>query len=226
MFSRACRQLVTRKLRGSWRLSDHLDMSRWSGDVANKSARKLRGNCSQWNLSLTKPANRPTWVRMIALLGLTLAGSKAVTRTSFFANDIALCAESFLLLLAVKTLLRGGGNLSSLPMPEFVCVLLCFVTGVADTAWLWSASNKTFQTPRYSWTPVRVTSWKWPTSASTCPSRRRKTRRSFSRIRTKIKRASSRDTVPSKHWHAPAATATPRSQASWRPSVWSQDLFQ
>ena len=29
------RQLVTRKLRGSWRLSDHLDMSRWSGDVAN-----------------------------------------------------------------------------------------------------------------------------------------------------------------------------------------------
>jgi len=36
-----------------WRLSDHLDMSRWSGDVANKSARKLRGNWSQWNLSLT-----------------------------------------------------------------------------------------------------------------------------------------------------------------------------
>ena len=46
--------LVSRKLRGSWRLSDHLDKSRWSGDVANKSVRNLRGNWSQWNLSFTQ----------------------------------------------------------------------------------------------------------------------------------------------------------------------------
>ena len=128
--------------------------------------------------------------------------------------------------IAGLLVLLPGDNLSSLPIFEFVPAILGFVTGVADTALLWSASNKTFQTRRYNWTPVRDTSWKWPTSASTCPSPRRRIRRSSSHIPTKTKRACLRDTVPSKHWHAPAATATRRSPVSSRPSVWLQALFQ
>jgi len=52
--------------------------------------------------------------------------------------------------IAGLLVLLPGDNLSSLPIFEFVSAILGFVTGVADTASLWSASNKTFQTRRYN----------------------------------------------------------------------------
>ena len=68
-------------------------MSRWSGDVANKSARKLRGNWSQWNLSFTQqegtiqPFAAATYPKMDILLQRTaksylIAGDKLASRAS------------------------------------------------------------------------------------------------------------------------------------------------
>ena len=44
---------------------------------------------------LTEPAIRPTWGSSTSLIGLTLAGSKAVTGMSSLAKDLADYAESF-----------------------------------------------------------------------------------------------------------------------------------